>query len=336
MGIQHPNDTANQHYVSQVEQRLNSLNPNAAPENQRIYCHTLVDRETFAISLDSAKGRLISKTLALRDLFSFDVIPTGALRLNFETLFQQYEANMETNTSSLLRKLDGGSTDLKREILEIFVAKFMNFLRNPFSVEKVLNTVGDLLRFEPTDPDLLAQYKAVLTGRKPHQAHLCAQLGIDPERYRMWLAALFMMMLQPIPGGPNFMESTVKAVFERPSGFPMVCVYRYGGEHADKRCLLSDRGFSNPLPQEPHLSFSFNLTSTAFIIYLFAAIHELNLPFKPPPGVLELYRTRQKQVRVIPFTNDLAALARYNQNVVYQCHHAVYSSSQSVYGVQVK
>jgi hypothetical protein len=29
---------------------------------------------------------------------------------------------------------------LKSEILEIFVAKFMNFLRNPYSVRKVLNT----------------------------------------------------------------------------------------------------------------------------------------------------------------------------------------------------
>lgn len=335
MGVLHPNETANQHYISQVEQRLNSINPNAAPQNQRIYSFTLGERESFAISLDSARGKLISKTLSLRDLFSFDVIPAGASRLNFETAFQRYEADMQTNTASLLGKLDQGSTDLKREIVEIFVAKFMNFLRNPFSTEKVLNTIGDLLRFEPTDPQLLAQYKAVLMGRKPHQTHLCAQLGIDPEHYRMWLAALFLMMMHPIPGGPNFVESTVKQLFERPSGFPMVCVYRYNGEHADKRCLLSDRGFSNPLAQEPHLSFSFNLTSTAFIIYLFAAIDELNLPHKPPPEVLELYRIRQKQVRVVPFTNDLAALARYNQNVVYQCHRAVYSSSRLVYGVQV-
>jgi hypothetical protein len=152
----------------------------------------------------------------------------------------------------------------------------------------------------------------------------------------MWLSALFLLLMRPAPNEANFMESAVKQVFERPSGFPMVCVYRYSGEHADKRCLLSDRGYANPLPQEPHLSFSFNLSSTAFIVYLFASIEELTLPYVPPPGVIELYRIQQKNVRVVPFTNDLAALARYNQNVVYQCHHAVYSSSRVVYGVSLK
>jgi len=330
------NDTANQHYVSQVEQRLNSLNPHAALRNRRIYSFTLVDREAFALLLDSSQGRLISKNLAFRDLFSFDVIRDNTSRFNFEGLFQQYEADMESNTVALLRKLDLGSGDLKKEVLEIFVAKFMNFLRNPYSVRKVLNTIGNVPRFHPTDPELLAQYNAVLAGRKPHQAHLCAQLDISPEQYQMWLSALFIMLVRSAPNEVNIMESIVKQVFERPSGFPMVCVYRYSGEHADKRCLLSDRGYATPLPQEPHLSFSFNLSSTAFIVYVFASIEELNLLYVPPPRVIDLYRTQQKNVRVLPFTNDLAALARYNQNVVYQCHHTVYSSSQLIYGVTLK
>jgi hypothetical protein len=69
--MQQRNDTANQHYVSQVEQRLNSLNPNSAPRNRRIYSFTLVDREEFALSLDSSQGCLISK--------SFDVIHDNRL-----------------------------------------------------------------------------------------------------------------------------------------------------------------------------------------------------------------------------------------------------------------
>jgi len=116
----------------------------------------------------------------------------------------------------------------------------------------------------------------------------------------------------------------------------MVCVYRYNGEHSDKRCLLSDRGYATQLPHETHLSFSFNLSSTAFIVYVFASIEKLNLPYVPLPSVIDSYKTQQKVVRVVPFTNDLAALARYNQNVVYQCHHAVYSSSALVYGVTLK
>jgi hypothetical protein len=308
------NNTANQHYVSQVEQRLNSFNPNANQLNQRIYSFTVTDRETFTLSLDSPRGRSISKSLVLRDLFSFDVIRDTTSRFNFEVFFQQYEADMESNTVALLRNFEQGSGDLKKEILEIFVAKFMNFLRNPYSVRKVLNTIGNIPRFHPTDPELLAQYNAVLAGRKPHQAHLCAQLDISPEQYQMWLSALFMMLVRPAPNEVNLMESIVKQVFERPSGFPMVCVYRYSGERADKRCLLSDRGYATPLPQESHLSFSFNVSSTAFIVYVFASIEKLNLPYAPPPRVIDLYRTQQKDVRVVLSNAELnATRQRYLQ-----------------------
>src|SRR5664279_1759757 len=37
-----------------------------------------------------------------------------------------------------------------------------------------------------------------------------------------------------------------------------------------ERCLLSDRGFSQPIEDGPHMAFSFNLCSTAFIDYIFA------------------------------------------------------------------
>lgn len=314
--MQHSNETANQHYVSQVEQRLNALNPDAIRGNQRIYSFTLVDREKYRILLDNPQGRLISKNLSFRDLFSFEVIPGGKSRLNFEALFQQYEAGMKENTLSLLRTLELGRGDVKKEIPEIFVAKFMNFLRNPYSVEKVLNTIDIVLPFHPTDPELLAQYNAVLAGRKPHQAHLCAQLGITRDQYRRWLTGLFLMFMRPLPDQPNFVESAVKALFERPSGFPMVCVYRYTGEHGDKRPLVSDRGFSTPLPQDLHLSFSFNLCADAFIVYIFGQIENIQLPIPPPPGVIDMYKAHQKNVRVLPFVNDLDALARYNRNVM--------------------
>ena len=69
------NSTANQHYVSQTEQRLNAINPKAKIENQRIYSFSIADRENFVLSLDSPNGRLISQSLSLRDVFSFDVLP---------------------------------------------------------------------------------------------------------------------------------------------------------------------------------------------------------------------------------------------------------------------
>ena len=329
------NLTANQHFVSQAGQRLNASNPNAAPYNQRISAYTVVDRESFTLSLDSVRGTKISSNLAFRDLFSFDVIRSQALRSNLETMFQEYEGVIETNTVGLIDKLQRGQGDIKKEILELFAAKLMNFLRNPYSVKKVLNILGGLLRFRPTDPKVVANYDAVLAGKKPHQSYLCSQLGISPEEYKAWLAALFLTLIRPAPGEPNIMEGMVKGIFESPSGYPMVCVHRHDGRDGDQRCLLSDRGYCTLLRQEQHLSFAFNLCSNAFITYVFASIDALDLP-RVPPAVIELYKTQRKSVRVIPFINDLHALARYNQNVVYQCHQTVYSSSSTVYGVTVR
>lgn len=69
--------------------------------------------------------------------------------------------------------------------------------------------------------------------------------------------------------------------------------------------------------------------------YIFGSVDELNVP-GVPPRLIERYPTQKKNVRVIPFSNDLAALARYNQNVMYQCHHQVCCSSSSVYGLNVE
>lgn len=330
------NSTANQHYVSQTEQRLNAINPKAKIENQRIYSFSLADRENFILSLDSPNGRLISQSLSLRDVFSFDVLPDRT-RHNFEDLFGGYEATIQKNTLSLLSKLDGsGSPDIKEELLAIFVAKFMNFLRNPFSIKKVLNTIGPLLQYEPTDPDILAQFKMVVDGNNPQEAYLCQELCITSDEYRGWLRALFLMLRRLMPDQPNFMEHTVKSLYEQPSVLPMACIHRYTGEDPDKVCLLSDRAFASPLP-EPYTSFHFNLSSRAFISYVFAPIEESKFAIAMPAHVreklFETYRNSRKTVRVVHSYNDFAALARYNQSVVSWCFKSVYSSSPTVCGV---
>ena len=76
----------------------------------------------------------------------------------------------------LLAKLNAGSGDIKTEIIDLFAAKMLNFVRNPFSIVKVLNSFPGLAGYDPTDPALLADYRRVVSGRRPQQAHLCAEL----------------------------------------------------------------------------------------------------------------------------------------------------------------
>ena len=117
------NDTRNQHFVTQGEQRLNALNPQAGARKLRIYSFEVVNRENYTLALESQNGRLIGSNLSLFDLFSFDIPGGSSLRLNFKSLFHKYEAHIEAHTKSLLAKLNAGSGDIKAEIIDLFAAK---------------------------------------------------------------------------------------------------------------------------------------------------------------------------------------------------------------------
>jgi hypothetical protein len=94
------NNTKHQHFLSQVEQRLNALNPVSSEVNQRIFSFSLIDRDQCSIALDGEHGRSIANNLLLYDLFSFDVKERRAARMNFESLFGQYESGIKENTES--------------------------------------------------------------------------------------------------------------------------------------------------------------------------------------------------------------------------------------------
>ena len=260
------NDTRNQHFVTQGEQRLNALNPQADASNLRIYSFTVVDRENYTLALENPNGRSIGSTLSLFDLFSFDVPGNSRIRLNFELVFHKYEGYIEAHTKSLLAKLNTRSGDIKAEIVDLFAAKLLNFVRNPFCIPKVLNTFPDLTDCDPTDPTLLADYCRIVTGRKPHQAHLCTQLGITDAQYIEWLRLLFMLLVPMAQGRPNFFEEVIKGLLEDRKRHIAAFVCEYDSA----RCLLSDRGFSQPIEDGPHLAFSFNLRATAFVHYFFS------------------------------------------------------------------
>lgn len=175
------NGTRNQHFVSQVEQKLNASNPNSTGKNFRIFSFRIADRDAYRIELEDPRGFAIKTTLSLFDLYSFDVEGGGKLRMNLEELFRNYEDNVEVHTKSLLEKLAAGGADVKTELIELFTVKLLNFVRNPYCVQKVLNSFPSIGRYEPTDPELLAVYRRVIEGRKRHQSHLCEQLGISQE-----------------------------------------------------------------------------------------------------------------------------------------------------------
>jgi hypothetical protein len=317
------NDTRNQHFLPQVEQRLNASNPNAAPSKQRIYSFEVVDREAHSIRLESPAGRLIARNLSFMDLFTFDVSPDETERLNFESLFQRYEHDVASTTEALLRKLAAGDADVGGEIVGLFTAKLLNFTRNPFSVTKVLNTFGLLANYEPTSPVKKQMFERILNGRKPQQARLCKQFGISDSDYARWLRMLFMLFMEYSEADLTMLDGTVKALFESRNHAiaALVCSY------SEANCLLSDRSFSTNIAQKGADGFDFNLQSKAFIRYLFMDVHGL-APVGAPRLLVENYKKLKWPVNLTHLVDRLDLLRAFNRNVIYQCHSRVYCSAK--------
>jgi hypothetical protein len=102
--IQHSQEslrTRNRRFVPRVEQKLNAINPGSANGKFRIYSFRIVDRKAYQIALENPRGHAIASTFSMLDLFSFDVLRGGQIRMNLEALFYKYEENIETHTRRL-------------------------------------------------------------------------------------------------------------------------------------------------------------------------------------------------------------------------------------------
>lgn len=97
--------TKNQHYLSQIEQRLNSI----AGAKHKIYSFTLQDRESCAVTLDNNKGTSIQKNLSFSDLYTFEFLDKG-FRKNLESVFGKYEEKIEVAILALLGKIKEKTT----------------------------------------------------------------------------------------------------------------------------------------------------------------------------------------------------------------------------------
>jgi len=325
------NETKNQHFVSQVEQRLNSSNPKDDKKSQKIYAFKILDREEYSIELEKNKGKSIENNLSWYDLFSFDV-ESKQMRNNFETLFGEYEEDIEIHTVALLRKLENNDNAIKKELLGLFVLKLLNTFRNPYCIKKTLNTVGQAGMHKPLDEDLAKIFDKVESGNKPQQQWLCNQLGVTKAEYIEWLKTLWILLMRPDENQPNILEQMVKSMYEEDSHVINVFVFYYDEELKERSVLLSDRGFSLAAPSDELLAYNFNLSSKAFITYAFSDIDKRS-PEGTSQKIIDAYKRTRNNVSVKLVKNDLDALSVYNKNTVYQAFDRVYCSSNTIYGL---
>jgi hypothetical protein len=315
----------NQHFISQAEQRLNSMNPSAHPRNQKIFNYSVIDRDSFSIKLVNPKGEKIGNNLSYLDLYSFERIDDKT-RENFENLFVPYEANITNITKTIIIKMNNNQLPSKEELKMIYGSKMLNFLRNPLSIAKAMNTFGKAAEFRPTDDFGRETYDKIINGRKPHQKHLCERLGISDANYIKWLRMIFMMLFR-FPGWEtNMFDSYINNAFEDITSLKVVTICTYADNRVN--CLLSDRGYSTIKNEETEFTIEFNLSSSAHIGFSFFDIKACS--FLPEHiKSIPLYKSYLGNLQIIPYKNNLTLLKNYNSRAIYQCFNCVLSSSSN-------
>lgn len=235
--------TRNHHYISQVEQRLNAIDPHVKPDNQRIFQFRVVRPEPPLIELVDETGRRIEKNLTRRDLYTLKKLPGGGQH-NLESAFQVYEDDVGLLTKSLLEKIkDPRRVDIKVEIVRMYLLKMMNAFRNPHSIIRTLETLSLLEGVVPGDSILRDHFASLNNVTMAQASKLAAEFNVTEQQYITWLKTLYLLILQPLDGGMNLLEHLVKGLMESPRFIKTITVLQYEGQHEDSGILIGDRGW---------------------------------------------------------------------------------------------
>lgn len=325
--------TKNQHYLSQVEQRLNS----SKKSEDKIYSFTLQDRESCSVTIDNEKGIRIHSNLSFCDLYTFEFLEEGS-RKNFENSFGKYEAKIKESTFALLEKIKDKNNDILNELNDVLCLKFLNLIRNPFNIRKVLNTFGVLADYYPLSEQLLKEYRLLECRDDGGIERICRFFDVSKDEYLRWMKVIFLSLID-IGDDESMLDCLIKAFIEDKKYSIGFFIYSISEIHADKKVLLSDRSYVDYTDAaDRNLMFAFNLNSNHFIKIGLVDVIAL-MESKAPPGmdkekVLSFYLSLPKSVELCLIEDNeeaLSALANYNMNAVYQCHSKVFCSVPFVY-----
>jgi hypothetical protein len=282
----------------------------------------------YELQARDPRGSSIEKSLSYHDLFSLDVV-SSSMRNNLEALFHRYENDIAAHSRALLAKLAAGDKDLKKEIIGIFAAKLVNFLRNPFSIRKVLNTFKPAALCRFTNPALAVEFDVAIKGSRPQRDRVCARFGITGEEYDRWLRVLF-LLLTNAPAQPlNLFEEVVKGVLE--SNWTQVFVAEETSTDPDRVFLLSDRGYNEfssdliALGFGEAVTFEFNVSARACVSFTLADPTPLVTSGRLPAAAVD--DALRENARVSHLRDNRDFLVHYNQRTVSHCAEMVFSAS---------
>jgi hypothetical protein len=326
------NPTRNQHFISQSEQRSNCIDESRPKEKQRIYKFEIADRENSIVRLTSTEGVKIKKNLSFDDLFSFDV-KTSSTRKNLESFFCKFEADLAPAADLLIAesKVNSGGDALKDAAEKVFKAKFMGWIRNPYSIARTIDMYKGLTGLYPTDPVLLADFCDIRTGTKPHLANVCAEFGVTSEQYFQWLEILFMALMVPSGGTKSMLESTVEKIVESKGHMGHVIVVTFD-DVAGCRVAIPDTGYLQGTQDPTHNMFLFNLNRTAFASFNVVKLAKQTI-VEVPSQIRGNVGSFNIKFSAQHHHNNMMLLERFNFLAAYQAHSHIFCADPQVYGI---
>lgn len=262
------NETKNQHYVSQVEQRMNAINKNASNKNMRIYKFTRNEQGQFGTG-ESSK---IENNQCDNDLYTLAIKDNN--RKNLENLMNRLESDYsnavsKVETSCRSHKDDKGmlSVDID-DIKKILAIKMLTRFRNPYLIKETLRLISftnELI----LDDDRHFEALVALHKAKNNIDYLSNKYKVTKSEYISWLNTLVGLLL-PVKDDGLFL-GMIDEFFEAPEFGKIACIYYY-----DTDCVLLPDCGTLEMECDNSITFGFNVTSKIFILLFMPVCKDSN------------------------------------------------------------
>lgn len=332
--MKYESKTWNQHFIAQVEQKMNSINPDAKKKERKIYKLKVKDRDNSIIKNTDENGVYIENNLRCKDLYTFNFLK-GGIRENFEEFFKKYEDNIETHIKNMDDKYNGEYQDITLEVVNIFLYKLMNIIRNPYFIKETIVIFEDLLETDIIEDDDIIR---VMNFTSKDKNKIYKEYKITVDDYKKWLMIIYLAITKKDEEG-FLLENIVRNIFNDKDYHKDVSIFFYD----DRFCLVSDKGFNLVSIGDGNFVLEFNLRRDVFISFPFFSSYYMSNLIKQELGVSDEYiqevlsvkKRLNKSIEARKNSNKIEALSEYNKRTIQNCHEHVFGASTEYEGVTV-
>ena len=326
------NNTRNQHYISQCEQKFNSINPENGRSQRKIYSFSIKNSESFDLILDDPFGTNIENNLSSKDLYTFEKLDSEN-RYNFELFFRKYEDRLHNLTVSLIKKTrEGIEAYISDELREIFALKLLNSFRNPYRIKVTLEIIGVLSKHRPVDESSNNIYQKIEQNRNDYSKSIAEEFGVNEDEYVQWIKSLFILLCLDIKENKNILDLLIENVFT--SKQIRVAIDYYADKNSENYVVLPDTGYVKICPNPTSLIYQFNLSANILLSYIIQEVNmtefaqsEVNMPIGDIQKIISQITNIHYQTRI----NNLETLSEFNKLAISQSHSKVFCKGKTIY-----